>query len=140
MIDDIASFRERYISYTSNKYTPLRRESKWDTSDRLYSIRPISRKLEDHRIGVLSVDHSCDFFASDSDIKDRLHFGIADILRDESRSIGTNINTWYFCLRFEAHIECSFDSVGHFEYLFSDAFELIEIRTKNLDHQWSTDS
>ncbi len=140
MIDDIASFREGYIGDISDKYTPLRREWKWDTSNCFYSIGPVSWKLENYRIGVLSVDHSGNFFSSDSHIKYRLHFGIADILRDESRSIGTDIDTRNFCLRFEAHIQCSFDGIGHFEYFFSDALELIEIRPKNLYHQWSTDS
>lgn len=88
----------------------------------------------------MSVDDSCDFFSSDSDIENRLNLSIADILRDEGGSIWADVDTWYFCLRFEAHIECSLDSIRHFEYFLPDAFELIEIRTKNLDHQWSTDS
>ncbi len=80
MIDDISSLREGYIGDTSDEYTPLRGERKGDTSDCFYSIGPVSGKLEDYRIGVLSVDDSCNFLSSDTDIEDRLHFRIADIL------------------------------------------------------------
>ncbi len=140
MIDDISSLRERYIGDTSDEYTPLRGEWKRDTSDCFYSIGPVSGKLEYHRIGVLSVDDSCNFLSSDADIEDRLHFRIADILWDQSRNIGTNVDTWDFCLWFETHIERSLDGICYFEYFFSESFQLIEIRTKNLDHQWSPDT
>ena len=140
MIDYISRLPEFYICDISYEECPLIRKPKWDTSYRLWSTRPWSRKPHDDWIWVLSLDHTSDFLPSYTDIEEFLHFIVVHFLRDERRSIGYDGDTWYFCLRFERDIECTFDGVRYFDDLFSDSFESVEVFSKYLDYERCSDS